>query len=136
MTTTHTLAGIAAICSRRISSYRKDLDKFQERMDVNPVYAFEWAEDAMHSAVRIQVLTQLKAWAESAVSEATPEGEEPKTEEEHVQFIAAYFESEALSKAGRIASSTSCCSNLMQDLERAYYVEVAGWLAGRFLCAL
>lgn len=114
------------------TKYEAALAKFQERLGTNPVYAFEWGEDAVRAAVCLDTLAMLENAATFDLSTL----ETPRTEEEQVNAIYQHFDDEADRMAKRVPSSTSVMSNFTENHKRAYYCEVRGWLRGDFLSSL
>lgn len=106
----------------------RDLAKFQTKLAENPVHAFEWADGVMASTaaghIADRYLKLLQDWqAANAAGELTPS--QPQTEALAVDWINQSVVRQALQKGRYPKSSTSMCSNKMDQLESACYAELA-----------
>lgn len=81
------------------NAYAERLNKFKEKLDTNPVYAFEWSRNAFEAAAWIQEATK----AIEALQNGSP-----------IDTIIDYFKRQVMSGAISPASSTSVTSNYME----------------------
>lgn len=98
MTKEVTIERIREIATGMLASAEPRLAKFKEKFEQSPVYAFEWAAEAIAAAGEKDVAQMALAWTES--EKAVP------------QVVLDHLASEALREAQHPASSTSPVSNL------------------------
>lgn len=103
----HFVRRVDALCGAQ-----ETVDKFAERLAKDPVYAFEWADGAMQAAAEVALGQRVRAMLDGGAG---------------VPQVLAHLRRELMDLAGRVASSTSACSNRMADYKRA---AVAGLLSG------
>ena len=92
----------------RVDMFQARLVKFKQRLAEDPSYAFSWADDAFEAAAQLQVSL-------SIVNELK-DGRE-------VKLLSEYILSMITGKSKRVASSSSACSNLMDQYTLAAYAD-------------
>jgi len=92
----------------RVDMFQARLAKFKQRLAEDPSYAFSWADDAFEAAAQLQVSL-------SIVNELKDDRE--------IEMLRDYMLSLITSKSRRVASSSSACSNLMDQYTLAAYAD-------------
>ena len=101
------------------SKAQNEVTNFETRLKENPAYAFEWADDAMKAAARIDVLNFVIA---SLSSNST------MTNQEKVYETISYLHTNLIYSAKYGHSSSSACSNIMEENKRIATATVYGVL--------
>src|SRR5262245_57003957 len=113
---TRKLAQMKGMLEFEISSADRALEKFKARLEVDPAGAFEWADAAFAGAATKAVASYLLMMVE---------GNAEVSEEQRLDTIRKATMLEALRQGGRVSSSTSGCSNRMDDEKRAAWARMA-----------
>jgi hypothetical protein len=92
-----------------IESNQRAVDKFAKELTIDPVYAFQWGDTAMASAVLVQQCRRVRDALEQ---------QDPK-QAVTLEQMASYLSSNIRNAARYPEASTSACANLMKRYELA-----------------
>jgi hypothetical protein len=92
-----------------LASYQSTVDSWKAKMNADPAYAFEWADDAMAAAAYVWVATQVRLLLSDKGYAAAKQ----------------VCVEEALSGAASPSHSTSTCTNTMRAYKTAGFARLA-----------
>lgn len=92
------------------------------KFSANPAYALQWGDTMFERAATLELCNQVLAFLTGEVN--------PGYEGDRVECVVKEFERDILRMASRVESSTSQCSNLMENHRRKAKAEMLEWLRG------
>lgn len=97
-------------------SGKRQIAGFQDNINTNPKYAFEWGEGAMEGAAKVDVAAYIAEWCKRA---------KKGHEEQVAEAIIAHAVQETLRMASQTSQSTSHLSNAMARYTLAVWAGLA-----------
>ena len=97
-----------------VEPYQRAVDKFAKELSEDPVYAFQWGDNAMAAAAMVQQCRRIRDALEQ---------QDPK-QAVTLEQLASYLSSNIRNAARYPEASTSACTNLMKRYELAALTQV------------
>jgi hypothetical protein len=120
--TKKTLDQVLRALSDKKTSLEKRTTAWAAKYEANPAHALSWATDAFQEAAQLELVSGVLDFLFGEVN--------PSFKGDRLECITSEFERDLLRMAASNPSSTSQCSNMMENCRRVVKAEMVQWLRG------